>query len=244
MPKQPEKRRQNIILRRVVKLSKDEQLKKALKAFPSTDHSYIRGLHQKPQKRTPSERERKLICNKSESDDPTQESLVNWAKLYLNLDVSQPTVSRLLKKSASYRDPMPETLDDVRRKAPPRFPEIDDRVARWFLKYQGSVNMTGHLIKKKAEKYRADLEIPPTEFKASEGWLTGFKKRNGIIDRSRYGESGDVDMDLVEFERPRIRAVLDSYEWCDIYNMDETGLCYQQEVRLLLDFSFLFFCST
>jgi hypothetical protein len=68
------------------------------------------------------------------------------------------------------------------------------------------------------------------DFKASSGWLDGFKRRHGIKDRRRYGESGDVDMDLVENECPKIKAILDRFHWRDIYNMDETGLFFQREV--------------
>jgi hypothetical protein len=117
-----------------------------------------------------------------------------------------------------------------RRKVATRFPQIEETVAKWFNKHQHNVNMSGDLIKRKAESVRDSLGIPLEDFKASSGWLDGFKRRHGIKDRRRYGESGDVDMDLVENERPKIKAILDRFHWRDIYNMDETGLFFQREV--------------
>jgi hypothetical protein len=116
-----------------------------------------------------------------------------------------------------------------------KYPEIEEKLVEWFDKYQHCINMTGDLIRRKAERLRDKTGISENDMKVSSGWLDAFKRRHGIREHRRFGESGDVDMALVETERPLIREILDKYDWSDIYNMDETGLFYQQEV--------FFFCT-
>jgi hypothetical protein len=70
---------------------------------------------------------------------------------------------------------------------------------------------------------------PPFEF--SNGWFEAFKVRHGIKKHHKFGESGSVDMTTVATALSGIRQVLDAYEWCDIYNMDESGLFYRMQVH-------------
>ena len=67
-------------------------------------------------------------------------------------------------------------------------------------------------------------------FEFSNDWLESFKDRHGIKSFRRFGESGSVDMTLIEKSLPDIRETLDKYEWKDIYNIDETGLFYRLQV--------------
>jgi hypothetical protein len=52
------------------------------------------------------------------------------------------------------------------------------------------------LFYKKALKFAKDLNKP--EFKASNGWLEAFIKRNNIVFGTMSGERGDVDKNIVE----------------------------------------------
>jgi len=220
-----------------VKLSKTEQLRKALRAFHSDDHQYIRDLHNQRPDRTAYQRERNLVCNQKAKDSRlTQKDLINWAKLYLNLKVSQPTISRWLLDEAN-EGPL---LTNVKRRVSVKYPELEKNLMGWFDKYQHCVNMTGDLIRRKAERIRDRLGIEENNLALSGGWLDSFKKRHGIGQHRRFGESGDVDMELVESLRPEIRKLLDRYSWSDIYNMDETSLFYQKEVGISVFLTDLF----
>lgn len=216
---------------RAVKLTKKEQLSKALRAFHDDEHDYIRALHKKHESRTATAREKQIICDrKSRNEGMTQEELVKWARLYLNLDIGQSTISRTLAQREKHDDLVSADRASVRRQTSVKYPDIEEKVAAWFFKYEACVNLTSDLIRKKAERIRDDLGVPDDKFKASTGWLDGFKARHNITKRSRFGESGDVDMTIVEAERPKLCEVLDNVNWSCIYNMDETALFYQQEV--------------
>jgi broad-specificity NMP kinase len=212
--------------RKVVTLSKSEQLEKALKEFDRADQKFIEKLHDLRFERVATERERKFILDQKARD------LLNWAKLYLNLRVKQPTLSRWINNRTYDDGPMLDTMENVKRRVSVSYPELEEKLTEWFDKYQHNVNMTGDLIRRKAERIRDRLEIRKDDLSFSGGWLDRFKKRHGIRQHRRYGESGDVDMALVESKRPEIQALLNQYPWSDIYNMDETSLFYQKEVSI------------
>ncbi|KAE8982539.1 hypothetical protein PR001_g23696 [Phytophthora rubi] len=51
-------------------------------------------------------------------------------------------------------------------------------------------------------------------------------RRHGLCFRVRHGEAASVDPQVVHEGLQRLQAVTDLYEPRDIYNMDDTGLCY------------------
>ncbi|MBA0610758.1 hypothetical protein Godav_011553 [Gossypium davidsonii] len=73
-----------------------------------------------------------------------------------------------------------------------------------------------------------------SEFNFSIGWLERLKTRHGIKSYRRFGESGSIIMENIEYALPQIRAKLKIFYWKDIYNMDETGLfyCLQLDARM------------
>ncbi|GFX99573.1 HTH CENPB-type domain-containing protein [Trichonephila clavipes] len=56
-----------------------------------------------------------------------------------------------------------------------------------------NIPMNGSLLKEKAKAFAKELGI---EFSASEGWLSNFKKRNGIVFKKMCGESSSVDINV------------------------------------------------
>ncbi|MFQ6626230.1 hypothetical protein Gotur_004978 [Gossypium turneri] len=88
--------------------------------------------------------------------------------------------------------------------------------------------MNGEMIQTKVkellQKMYGDAN---SEFNFSIGWLERFKTRHGIKSYRRFGESGSIIMENIEYALPQIRAKLKIFYWKDIYNMDETGLFYR-----------------
>ncbi|GFY29037.1 uncharacterized protein TNCV_4721651 [Trichonephila clavipes] len=56
-----------------------------------------------------------------------------------------------------------------------------------------NIPMGGSLLKEKAKAFAKELGI---EFSASEGWLTNFKKMNGIVFKKMCMESSSVDINV------------------------------------------------
>ena len=66
-----------------------------------------------------------------------------------------------------------------------------------------------------------------TESKASNGWLESFRKCNNIAFYIKCGEKTDVDIAAVEDWKDKLPTLLEGYNPCDIFNMDETGLFFR-----------------
>lgn len=91
------------------------------------------------------------------------------------------------------------------------------------------VNVSGPLLKEKALKFASDLGID--SFKASNGWLESFLKRNNIVFKTMSGERGAVDTNVVQNWKSRLPALCEGYETRNIFNMDETGLFFRDTTR-------------
>lgn len=89
--------------------------------------------------------------------------------------------------------------------------------------------LTGEVLRQKWTTFANLVGIPEDErLNLSEGWLTSFKKRNGLKEMKRHGEAASSRAETVERERKRIQELIRKwgYEPRDIFNMDETGLFY------------------
>jgi hypothetical protein len=82
------------------------------------------------------------------------------------------------------------------------------------------------MLRVKAARFLQELHPDAPKMAFSQGWLEKFKDRHGIKSFRRFGESGALDMEAVGAALPDIRAVVDAYAKKDVFNMDETGLCW------------------
>ena len=103
------------------------------------------------------------------------------------------------------------------------FPRLEESLVIWLRQCRGQkVSISGNLLKEKAKEFASILSIK--NFAASEGWLTNFKKRNGVIFKKVCGESGSVD-DAVGLDwHGKLKTLIQNYHARDIFNTDETGL--------------------
>jgi hypothetical protein len=81
------------------------------------------------------------------------------------------------------------------------------------------------LITMKARDIQREL-CDAWELSFSDGWLTAFEHRHELRSRQRPGEAGSADPAAVALGRQQLQQLTDLYEAKDIFNMDETGLCY------------------
>ncbi|GFX05288.1 tigger transposable element-derived protein 6 [Trichonephila clavipes] len=84
--------------------------------------------------------------------------------------------------------------------------------------------MGGSLLKEKAKAFAKELGI---EFSASEGRLTNFKKRNGIVFKKMCGESSSVDINVCSKWQNSLSDLIKEYEPRNIFNTDEVGLFFK-----------------
>ena len=97
--------------------------------------------------------------------------------------------------------------------------DLEKALFIWLQKKQASaLPVSGDMLKAKVIDFTAD-------FKASSGWLQGFKDLHGIAGRSIYGESKVVDDITVQhWNEEVLRGILSDYQPQNIYHCDESGL--------------------
>lgn len=110
----------------------------------------------------------------------------------------------------------------------PQHEQLESVLIQWFgqKRAQGAL-ITDRLLVEKAKALAEKLLID--KFKASDGWLAGFKKRHSIKLQRPHGESGAADLEGVDVARIVIGQIITElgFKLEDVYNMDETGLYYR-----------------
>jgi hypothetical protein len=139
------------------------------------------------------ESDRVALCQKKHANPGmTQTDLANWVKDTLGKKITQATVSNTLKRSAEIL--APDTVIDAKRQRQRKvqYPELEERLIEWVLTYQQTGQLTGDILKVKAEQIAARLYPGESTLKFSAGWLEKFKRRHGIRQYVAHGESGSV----------------------------------------------------
>ena len=93
---------------------------------------------------------------------------------------------------------------------------------RWFaLARMHGFPISGPILQARALELSGKLGI--SNFKASEGWLDKWKKRNNVRSYIISGESGNIDLVTAENWKRSISTLIAGYDLENVFNMDETG---------------------
>lgn len=118
-----------------------------------------------------------------------------------------------------------DTLDRKRNKTA-EFPDLEECLVKWFKQCRDqNVSVGGPILKEKAQAFAKSLGHG--KFRASNGWLDNFKKRNNIVFRKLCGESASVNNDVCNEWKTKLELLLKDYEPQDVFNADETALFYK-----------------
>ncbi len=83
--------------------------------------------------------------------------------------------------------------------------------------------LRGNILQKKAKQFADRFGI--TEFTASAGWLTNFKRRHNVQSYVKSGEAASSSsLEKINEYRQEIAEKLSEYALKNIYNCDETGI--------------------
>jgi hypothetical protein len=66
-----------------------------------------------------------------------------------------------------------------------------------------------------------------TEFRATNGWLHRFKKRNSFKSYAISGDVKNISQEVVQQGQIDLQKELKGFELKDVYNVDEAGLFYK-----------------
>ncbi len=149
-------------------------------------------------------------------------------ELATRYELPASTISTIMKDKekilAHFNENKSSTTKRIRQS---NYAEIEDAVMSWYNSaMKMKVPIDGPIVQAQALKYATMLK--QTEFKASSGWLDGFKKRQQLSWKSIVGQAGLVDTDVTENYVNRVLPkLIENYEAKDIFNADETALFYK-----------------
>ncbi|XP_037576824.1 tigger transposable element-derived protein 6-like [Dermacentor silvarum] len=113
--------------------------------------------------------------------------------------------------------------------------KLEKVLVKWLLQARSSaINIDGAILKEKADLVALRLGIDG--FKASNGWLDRFKKRNNIVYSRSCGESSTVDVSTVQEWKETLPDLIAAYKPCDVFNADESGIFYNMQPEQTLTF--------
>ncbi|UYV80385.1 hypothetical protein LAZ67_19000038 [Cordylochernes scorpioides] len=140
--------------------------------------------------------------------------------------IPRNTLSTYLKNKEKNLRSESECDKGRKRLREPGNPDLDKCVLKWFIQARDKkIPVSGHLIRSKAEQFATEMR--KTEFKASSGWLDGFKERNKISFKTICGESGAVNLQVAEQWKNNLRELIQDKDARDVFNVDETGLFFK-----------------
>jgi hypothetical protein len=170
------------------------------------------------------------LCNFSRDNPKVKQSdLVQWVMKTYDLKVDRSTISKILNNTSFNQKNTKVTQLDSKRTKKVQFPQLDDMLTEWFLRFENIAPITDAIIVEKAKQFANQLKITEDNITFSHGWLRCFKNRNKIKSIKTCGESGSVNNTIVEAAIPELTALLEQYNPNDIYNFDETALFYRME---------------
>jgi hypothetical protein len=109
-------------------------------------------------------------------------------------------------------------------------PKLEHALLLWLNQkvHEQGATVSDQVAIEKARELAPAFNVPDT-FKFSNGWLSNFKRRNGVRQYTKSGEAASADLAGVERARTDLCKITDLYALCDTYNYDETGLNYRQQ---------------
>lgn len=143
-------------------------------------------------------------------------------------NIPASSLSTILSSEKSIRSAVESgTSAKKKRLKTSTFADVDKAVFTWFLDTRArNVPISGAILQQKAKDFACILGHD--DFKASNGWLQGFKSRNGVVGKLISGESASADSDAsASWVAEKLPGILSRYEAADLYNADETALFYQ-----------------
>ena len=150
---------------------------------------------------------------------------ISQRKLAEMFNTGKTQIQTILKRKHEYQDAY-EHSSNAERKRPCNYASENDEINtltwQWFCRMRtSSTTITGPMIQAQALQYAK--ELGKHQFKASNGWLDSFKKRNSIGQKM----ASSVSQTTEESWTARVPTLVEGYARHNIFCVSETGLFYR-----------------
>jgi hypothetical protein len=156
-------------------------------------------------------------------------SRLTHQELAKKYNVNHKTISRILKNKDYWINiDLNSNEAKSRRIRSPKFPLLEKSLMMWVDNaLKAHVTITGFVLIYQAQEFAKLLDI--TNFKASEGWLSNFKKRVGLKKFSHSGEGNSAPLEEIPRFQVELQNLLQNWSIENIFNCDETALYWKME---------------
>lgn len=135
------------------------------------------------------------------------------------------TLATILKSKDKFSEESGLNVNSKRLKSC-EFKDVEECVLKWLKQCRDKkIPIGGPILQEKAQRFA--VELGHEGFRASNGWLQNFKKRNEVVFRKICGESGSVNEQVCDDWKDKLAELTTGYDPEDIFNADETGLFYK-----------------
>ncbi|CAG8629508.1 5750_t:CDS:1, partial [Scutellospora calospora] len=178
-----------------------------------------------------SDTQKKEICEiaKKNPSYRHQEIAQEFTNLYPNLKIDRSIVTKILKQADEYNQlKINEQADKTFRHRSVKHLRLELAMNIWVEQViTNGFIISDSLIKEKDHQFAKELGIFEESLGFSNGWVTKFKKRNGLRKTIMHGEAASAPLENLPMERIKLQELLSQYNPDDIYNANETGLFYR-----------------
>jgi hypothetical protein len=111
---------------------------------------------------------------------------------------------------------------------------VENILLKWINYYQKfDLPIIDNVLKFKAKhiynKLKESDNDLPNNFNFSNGWLSRFKLRNNIIQKTLHGENEPINPDIIKKEIESLNLLLSEFDLDCIFNGDESPLYYKMK---------------
>ena len=169
--------------------------------------------------------EKILICEYKEKYPANSQQFIadHFSKL-LDKKISRRTIGDIINSKERWMN-LNKSLLPTKKLKSGKYEILENALLMWITQInEKHGTVTDEIIKEQAREFGKKFNIE--NFSYSNGWLQKFKKRNGLSQHVRHGETAAVVPDIVNAGREKLSKIIEDYPLENVYNMDESGLFY------------------
>ena len=157
------------------------------------------------------------------------------AKKMFNLNVDRSTITKILAESERWiKKDTSGKAGQLMKERKESFVKTNNALSHWVTSAIVANNIiNGKILQIKALEFAQQFP-EESHFKASDGWLDGFKKLNNLHQVRLHGEANSVPLATLPEERDNLREIIGKYSLNDVYNADETSLFFRMPPNMTL----------
>jgi hypothetical protein len=147
-----------------------------------------------------------------------------------NKSINRTTNSKILKNKDMIKEKSNTRSSENRRIKSFSFNEVDVLLFDWLVENEKTLPISEAVLIEQAKFFARGLKFSEIELdKINRNWIAAFKRRHGVKKRKMHGEAGSVNDSCIDTALPVLKSKIDCYDYCDVFNFDETGLFYRLE---------------